>query len=92
MATAVFFHAHPGDEAIATGETLAELLRDEGATVLTCCDDHGGYGHPDHIQVHGGGHRAAQLAGEVELFGTEWYVRIGHTPAEREVELQGLPL
>ena len=25
-------------------------------------------------------------------FGTEWYIRIGHTPAEREVELQGLPL
>ncbi len=156
-------------------ERLAGLLREEGATVLTCYDDHGGYGHPDHIQVHRVGHRAAQLAGVEHLyestmnrdhlqalmemavengdmpdppdaadaetfgspdvdittavdvsavietkkaamaahgsqideqsfflsmpdeafamaFGTEWYIRIGATPADRETELQGLPL
>ena len=26
--------------------------REVGADVLTIYDDHGGYGHPDHIQVH----------------------------------------
>jgi LmbE family N-acetylglucosaminyl deacetylase len=31
--------------------------------VLTIYDDHGGYGHPDHIQVHRVGRRAAELAG-----------------------------
>jgi LmbE family N-acetylglucosaminyl deacetylase len=42
---------------------LAAILRDEGADVLTVYDDHGGYGHPDHIQVHRVGVRAAELAG-----------------------------
>ena len=31
---------------------LADILRDESAEVLTAYDEHGGYGHPDHIQVH----------------------------------------
>ena len=42
---------------------LAGLLRAEQADVLTCYDAHGGYGHPDHIQVHRVGMRAAELAG-----------------------------
>jgi LmbE family N-acetylglucosaminyl deacetylase len=42
---------------------LAEILRGEGADVLTIYDDHGNYGHPDHIQVHRVGLRAAELAG-----------------------------
>jgi LmbE family N-acetylglucosaminyl deacetylase len=42
---------------------LAEVLRDERADVLTIYDDHGNYGHPDHIQVHLVGARAAELAG-----------------------------
>ncbi len=41
---------------------LAVLLREEQADVLTCYDDNGGYGHPDHIQVHRVGLRAAELA------------------------------
>ena len=41
---------------------LAELLREEGADVLVAYDEHGGYGHPDHIQVHRVGLRAADLA------------------------------
>ena len=28
------------------------ILREVDADVLTIYDDHGGYGHPDHIQVH----------------------------------------
>ena len=47
---------------------LAALLEEESADVLTCYDDHGGYGHPDHIQVHRVGHRAAELAGTPRLY------------------------
>ncbi len=36
--------------------------------MLTVYDDHGGYGHPDHIQVHRVGHRAAELAGTPAVF------------------------
>ncbi len=46
-------------------ERLAAILRAEGAQVLTIYDPHGNYGHPDHIQVHRVGVRAAALA-EVE--------------------------
>jgi LmbE family N-acetylglucosaminyl deacetylase len=44
-------------------ERLAALLREEQADVLTTYDVHGGYGHPDHRQVHRVGALAAQLAG-----------------------------
>jgi LmbE family N-acetylglucosaminyl deacetylase len=44
-------------------ERLAAILRDVDADVLTIYDDHGGYGHPDHIQVHRVGRRAAELVG-----------------------------
>jgi LmbE family N-acetylglucosaminyl deacetylase len=49
-------------------QRLAAILRDEGAEVLTVYDDHGGYGHPDHIQVHRVGMRAAQLADTPTVF------------------------
>ena len=42
---------------------LAAILVEESADVLTAYDHHGGYGHPDHIQVHRVGLRAAELAG-----------------------------
>jgi LmbE family N-acetylglucosaminyl deacetylase len=47
---------------------LAAILRDEAPVVLTVYDDHGGYGHPDHIQVHRVGVRAAELAGVDAVF------------------------
>ena len=53
------------DEAAAR---LAALLREEHADVLTVYDDHGGYGHPDHIQVHRVGVRAAELAGTPRVY------------------------
>ena len=31
---------------------LASILEEERADVLTVYDEHGGYGHPDHVQVH----------------------------------------
>jgi LmbE family N-acetylglucosaminyl deacetylase len=47
---------------------LAAILREEKADVLTIYDDHGGYGHPDHIQVHRVGVRAAELAGVERVY------------------------
>ncbi|MDX6372860.1 MAG: hypothetical protein QOD98_1848 [Nocardioidaceae bacterium] len=41
---------------------LAALLRDERAEVLTTYDAAGGYGHPDHVQVHQVGLLAARMA------------------------------
>lgn len=42
---------------------LAAILREESADVLTTYDAHGGYGHPDHVQVHRVGQLAAEQAG-----------------------------
>ncbi len=42
---------------------LAGMLTEESADVLVVYDEHGGYGHPDHVQVHVTGMRAAELAG-----------------------------
>ncbi len=47
----------------AAARRLATVLVEEGADALTVYDDHGGYGHPDHIQVHRVGMRAAEIAG-----------------------------
>ncbi|MDH4365701.1 MAG: PIG-L family deacetylase [Acidimicrobiia bacterium] len=46
---------------------LARLLDEVSADVLTTYDDHGGYGHPDHVAVHHVGRRAAQMAGTPPL-------------------------
>ena len=47
---------------------LAAILREENAEVLTCYDDNGQYGHPDHIQTHRVGMRAAELAGTPRVY------------------------
>lgn len=44
-------------------ERLAAILIEESSDVLVVYDEHGGYGHPDHIQVHHVGMAAADLAG-----------------------------
>jgi LmbE family N-acetylglucosaminyl deacetylase len=49
-------------------ERLAVILRRERADVLTVYDANGNYGHPDHIQVHRVGVRAAELAGVTEVY------------------------
>ena len=49
-------------------ERMAVILRDVDADVLTIYDSHGGYGHPDHIQVHRVGRRAAELVGISSVF------------------------
>lgn len=48
---------------VEAAERLAKILSEVQATVLTIYDNHGGYGHPDHIQVHRVGLAAAELAG-----------------------------
>jgi LmbE family N-acetylglucosaminyl deacetylase len=42
---------------------LASILREEQVDVLLHYEPNGGYGHPDHKQVHVVGRRAAELAG-----------------------------
>ena len=59
------FWTAPVEEA---AEKLASLLREEQADVLTCYDENGGYGHPDHIQVHRVGLRAAERAGTARVY------------------------
>ncbi|NNE74895.1 MAG: GlcNAc-PI de-N-acetylase [Acidimicrobiales bacterium] len=49
-------------------DRLADILREESADVLTVYDSHGGYGHPDHIQVHRVGIEAATRAGVERVF------------------------
>src|SRR3954453_11944400 len=49
-------------------ERLAVIRREERADVITVYDDYGNYGHPDHIQVHRVGVRAAELAGTPNVF------------------------
>lgn len=44
-------------------QRLATILREESADALTSYDPYGGYGHPDHVQVHRVARRAAELAG-----------------------------
>jgi LmbE family N-acetylglucosaminyl deacetylase len=53
------FAAADVDEA---ANALATILDEEDADVLVIYDEHGGYDHPDHIQVHRVGSRAAELA------------------------------
>ncbi len=47
---------------------LAAVLDDEHAEVFATYDENGGYGHPDHIQVHRVGLRAAQHASTARVF------------------------
>ena len=47
---------------------LAAILEREDAEVVTIYDDHGGYHHPDHIQVHRVGVRAVELASTPRVY------------------------
>jgi LmbE family N-acetylglucosaminyl deacetylase len=49
-------------------ERLAAILVEEEPTAFTIYDESGGYGHPDHMQVHRVGVRAAELAGTANVF------------------------
>jgi LmbE family N-acetylglucosaminyl deacetylase len=59
------FWRAPVEEAAAR---LAKVLVEERPDVFTVYDERGNYGHPDHIQVHRVGVRAAELAGVERVF------------------------
>lgn len=61
---ACFWQADVGEAA----GRLAAILNEVDADVLTIYDDHGLYGHPDHIQVHRVGLKAAELAGTSHVY------------------------
>lgn len=52
----------------AAADRLAAILRDERADLVVVYDDHGGYGHPDHIQVHRVGVEAARRAAVAKVY------------------------
>lgn len=47
---------------------LAAVLDEEGADVVTIYDPNGGYGHPDHVQVHRVGLRASEMVGHHAVY------------------------
>ena len=61
------FATADGDEA---ADRLAGILVEESADVLVVYDEHGGYGHPDHVQVHTVGMAAAERAGTPVVYMT----------------------
>ena len=71
---------------------LAAILGEESAEILTVYDERGGYGHPDHIQVHRVGVRAAALAGTPRVYeATLNRDFILELLARRAHEMQGVP-
>ena len=49
-------------------DRLAKIVDAESATALVIYDDHGGYGHPDHVQVHRVGTSAASTRPHLGLY------------------------
>ena len=74
---------------------LATILRDERADVLTTYDPNGGYGHPDHIQVHRVGHRAAEMASTPRVYeatlNRDHLKRLVIAAREAALDLENLP-
>ncbi|MFE9242584.1 N-acetyl-1-D-myo-inositol-2-amino-2-deoxy-alpha-D-glucopyranoside deacetylase [Nocardiopsis sp. NPDC006938] len=53
---------------------LAEVIREVRPHVLVSYDEHGGYGHPDHVQAHRVTRRACAKANERAMPGSPWQV------------------
>ena len=72
---------------------LAAILHDEEAATLVVYDDHGGYGHPDHVQVHRVGVRAAELAGTPVVYEAtiDRDRLLAQMQAARDAGIEGLP-
>jgi N-acetyl-1-D-myo-inositol-2-amino-2-deoxy-alpha-D-glucopyranoside deacetylase len=66
-----FWGADPEEAAV----LLAEIVREVRPHVVVTYDEHGGYGHPDHVQAHRVTRRACVKAGERAMPGTPWQVR-----------------
>lgn len=61
---AAFANADPAE----VGSRLAAVIEQERADVITIYDAHGGYGHPDHIQVHRAGVHAERSTGHDAVY------------------------
>ncbi|GGS79520.1 N-acetyl-1-D-myo-inositol-2-amino-2-deoxy-alpha-D-glucopyranoside deacetylase [Streptomyces cinerochromogenes] len=76
---------------------LAEVILEVRPQVLVTYDDHGGYGHPDHIQAHRVAMRAVDLAAERgHRIAKVYWNRVPHSVAEAafarlQDELPALP-
>jgi LmbE family N-acetylglucosaminyl deacetylase len=74
---------------------LARLLTEESADVLTVYDEHGTYGHPDHIQVHRVGHRAAEMAATPRVYeatmNRDHLKRLIVAARDAGMEIEGMP-
>jgi LmbE family N-acetylglucosaminyl deacetylase len=79
-------------EVATTADRLAGILSDEGAEVLVTDDDHGIYGHPDHVQAHRVGSAAAELIGldcRYEMTVDREYLHFVETHLVEEAALSG---
>jgi len=70
---------------------LAAICTEERADVVTAYDENGVYGHPDHVQVHRVGMRAAELAGTPKAYmntaNADHFRRFMHKAAEAGVDM-----
>jgi LmbE family N-acetylglucosaminyl deacetylase len=76
-------------------ERLAAILREEQADVFTIYDDNGGYGHPDHIQVHRVGKLAAEKAGIDRVYQSTMnreYMRAGMEAFAEQAKAAGIEI
>ena len=72
-------------------DRLAAILAEERPDVLTVYDDHGNYGHPDHIQVHRVGVLAGERAGVPKVYeATVNRDHIRRLMAERPLDAEGV--
>jgi len=85
-----FWSADPDEAA----DRLAVILDEERPDVLTVYDEHGGYGHPDHIQAHRVTHYAvalAQAASHRPDLGPAWQVsKVYWSALPRSIIEQGM--
>ncbi len=68
-------------------ERLVGLLREESVDVLLTYDANGGYGHPDHVQVHRVGAAAAALARTPRVLEVAVSPRVARVMKPRHVSL-----
>jgi LmbE family N-acetylglucosaminyl deacetylase len=79
---------------------LAKILDEEDADILTIYDSNGTYGHPDHIQVHRVGLRAAEIAGTKKVYESvvsrdrieSFSARMEEAGAEAPIDLDETPI
>ena len=74
---------------------LTAILIEESADVLTIYDAAGGYGHPDHVQVHRVGRRAAEVAAIARVYeatmNRDHFVRLLRSAKDAGLDIPDLP-